>query len=123
MFKRADQNIEDVKKEDSLKITDITPVNESEPLKVSTNVETIETKEISPIDDTAMPNDMSELNNCKQKLREKRRNICLTCNTNIQSIIPICTWHQDRNNIYLKLNILEIDDFNIDGTMESIKFK
>jgi len=123
MFKRADQNIEDVKKEDSLKIIDITPVNKSEPPKVSTNVEPIETKEISPIYDAAMTNDMYELNNCKQQLREKRRNICLTCNTNTQSIIPICTWHQDRNNIYLILNILEIDDYNIDRTLDSIKFK
>jgi len=70
-----------------------------------------------------MHKDMSALNNSKQKHREKRRNICLTCNNNIQSIVPICTWHQDKNNIYLKLNILEIDDFSVDGTMESIKFK
>lgn len=70
-----------------------------------------------------MLKDKSVQNNSKQQLREKRRNICLTCNTNIQSIIPICTWHQDRNNIYLKLNILEIDDFSVDSTLESIKFK
>ena len=70
-----------------------------------------------------MLKDKSVQNNFKQQLREKRRNICLTCNTNIQSIIPICTWHQDRNNIYLKLNILEIDDFSVDSTLESIKFK
>ncbi|XP_015363727.1 PREDICTED: putative ATP-dependent RNA helicase TDRD12 [Diuraphis noxia] len=123
MFKRADQNIVDVKKEDFLKITDMTPVNENGPPKVCANIEPIKTKEISPNNDTAILNDMYELNNCKQKLKEKRRNICLTCNTNIRSIIPVCTWHEDRNNIYLKLHILEIDNFNVDCTMEGIKFK
>lgn len=123
IFKPTDQYIEDVKKEDSLTITDITPVSESVSLKDRVAVEPIKTEEIRPINDAAMLKDMPVLNNCKKKLREKRRNICLTCNTNIQSIIPMCTWHQDRNNIYLKLNILEIDNFNVESTLESIKFK
>lgn len=70
-----------------------------------------------------MIKDTSIKNDCKRKPKEKLRQICLTCNTNIQSIIPICTWHQDRNNIYLKFNILEIDSFNLDYSMESIYFK
>lgn len=70
-----------------------------------------------------MVKDTSMKNYYKHKPKEKRLQTCLTCNTNIQSIIPICTWHQDRNNIYLKLNILEIDDFNLDYSMESINFK
>lgn len=70
-----------------------------------------------------MIKDTSMINDCKQKPKEKLRQICLTCNTNIQSITPVCTWHQDKNNIYLKLNILEIDDFNLDYSMESINFK
>ncbi|XP_060837177.1 putative ATP-dependent RNA helicase TDRD12 isoform X2 [Rhopalosiphum padi] len=124
MFESTDQNIQDVKKEDSLTITDITPLNESELLKDYTNVEPFKPNEIIPTGNITMIKDnVSMLNNCKQERREKRRKICLTCNTNIHSIVPICTWHQDRNFIYLKLNILEIDDFNLDSTMESIKFK
>ncbi|CAI6365293.1 unnamed protein product [Macrosiphum euphorbiae] len=122
-FKCIDQNIEDVKKEESLSITDVKPITESGPLKDCITVEPIKTQEIIPISNAVMLKDKSVQDNSKQKLREKRRNICLTCNTNIQSIIPICTWHQDRNNIYLKLNILEIDDFSVDSTLESIKFK
>ncbi|CAI6372649.1 unnamed protein product [Macrosiphum euphorbiae] len=122
-FKCIDQNIEDVKKEESLSITDVKPITESGPLKDCITVEPIKTQEIIPISNAVMLKDKSVQNNSKQQLREKRRNICLTCNTNIQSIIPICTWHQDRNNIYLKLNILEIDDFSVDSTLESIKFK
>jgi hypothetical protein len=124
MFESTDKNIQDVKKEDSLTITDITPLNESELLKDNTNVEPFKPNEIIPVGNiTVIKDNVSILNNCKQERREKRRKICLTCNTNIHSIVPICTWHQDRNFIYLKLNILEIDDFNLDSTMESIKFK
>ncbi|XP_060864055.1 putative ATP-dependent RNA helicase TDRD12 isoform X2 [Metopolophium dirhodum] len=122
-LKCTDQNIEDVKKEESLSITDLKPITESGPLKDCITVEPIKTQEIISINNAAMLKDMSVQNKYKQQLREKRRNICLTCNTNLQSIIPICTWHQDRNNIYLKLNILEIDDFSVDSTLESIKFK
>ncbi|XP_025202131.1 putative ATP-dependent RNA helicase TDRD12 [Melanaphis sacchari] len=123
ILKHADQDIQDIKKEDSLTITDITSSIENETLKENINIESVETNEIKSIDNIIPIKDICLLNNCKQKNGEKRRKICLTCNTNLQSIIPICTWHQDRNNIYLKLNILEIDDFNVDSTMESIKFK
>lgn len=59
----------------------------------------------------------------KFKRIEKRQNICLTCNTNVQSIIPVCIWYQDKNNIYLKFNILEIDDFNVNSTMKNVTFE
>lgn len=61
----------------------------------------------------------------KHKLKqiEKRQNLCLTCNSSVQSIVPVCIWYQDKNNIHLKFNILEIDDFNINSTMKNITFK
>lgn len=118
-----DQNIEDLKKEESLTITDITPITKNETVKDCITVEPIKTQEIIPNNNSAMLKDMFEQNNYNQQFRKKRRNICLSCNTNIQSTIPICTWHQDRNNIYLKLNILEIDNFSVDSTLDSIKFK
>lgn len=123
ILKSSNQNIQDVKKEDSLTLTDITPLIESEPLKENINIEPIKTNKIRPVDNVKMIKDTSIKNDCKRKPKEKLRQICLTCNTNIQSIIPICTWHQDRNNIYLKFNILEIDGFNLDYSMESIYFK
>lgn len=118
-----DQNIEDLKKEESLTITDITPITKNEAVKDCITVEPNKTQEIIPINNSTMLKDTFAQNNYNRQFREKRRNICLSCNTNIQSIIPICTWHQDRNNIYLKLNILEIDDFSVDSTLDSIKFK
>lgn len=60
----------------------------------------------------------------KLKLNLKRQNPCLSCNTPMKSIIvPVCVWYQDDNNIYLKFNILEIDELLVDCTIQNITFK
>ncbi|XP_025421942.1 uncharacterized protein LOC112691766 [Sipha flava] len=53
---------------------------------------------------------------------ENWRNLCETCNTIENSHIPVCVWSQDDNNIYLNLNIIKIDNFRVNCTMQSIMF-
>lgn len=110
-------NIEDTEKENSVIITEeiTSPIPENK----CTN-ETIE------VIDSAVFNECSQktsvLKNNKIKLNKNLKNLCLTCNTNTQSIVPICIWHQNKDYIFIQLNILEMDDFRIDCTMEGITF-
>lgn len=89
---------------------------------VGDNTSVNEIKEVKCIDSLIEKKSLS-LKNRDLKLNIQYQNPCLTCNTNEKSIIPTCIWYQDKNYIYLKLNILEIDKFNIESSTESIMFK
>jgi len=103
-------------------ITSVTPTPDKECDKGSADIELAE--EIKTIDSATLKIPPTVLKQRKSKnVDRKRKNVCLTCNTNVQSIVPLCNWHQDKNHIYIKLNILEVDDFNISHTMESITFR
>lgn len=91
------------------------------PIKEINYVESIEN--IKLVDSVVFQNRPPVSKKHKLKIFEKRQKNCLTCNTNVKSIIPVCIWYQDTNYIYLKLNILEIDDFTVESTMEKIIFK
>jgi len=109
-------------------ITSVTPTLEKECVKSSTielaeEIEPIEVIEEIKTVDSVMLNKSSVLKQQKLKLNRKYKNVCLTCNTNKWSIVPMCHWHQDKNYIYMKLNVLELDDFEVIHTMESIKFR
>ncbi|VVC30718.1 Hypothetical protein CINCED_3A002209 [Cinara cedri] len=82
-------------------------------------VETVE--KIKPVD-LALPEKPSNSKITKLKPRKTNKVICLTCNTNLQSITPICIWYQVENNIYLKFNILKIDNFRINYTDNCLLF-
>lgn len=117
------QVVEDKNKEDSLKITEeITSVAipEKECVKSSTIIEVAE--ESKPLTTIKSPT-CKKPKQKKLKHTGKRKNVCLICNTNVQSIVPMCYWHQDKNYIYIILNILEVDDFEINHTMNSITFR
>lgn len=55
---------------------------------------------------------------------EIQKNPCLSCNNYHQITVPFCTWFQDKNNIYIKLNISNIDNssYKINSTTEAITF-
>lgn len=95
------------------------------PVPINENVEsTNKIEEIIPLVDSVVLNKKPlELKTQKLNLYKKNRNYCVTCNTNVHSIVPTCIWYQDKNYIYLKLSILEVEDFNINCTMENIIFK
>lgn len=59
----------------------------------------------------------------KSKLCVNPRSPCLTCNNNVESIVPLCTWYQNKNYIFLRFDILEINDFRINCTHENIIFE
>jgi len=83
-----------------------------------------EDSQCKPVASGVKPEKSFSMKNRKLKLNVKRENICLTCNTSKQSIfVPICTWYQDDSNIYLKFDILEIDKFSVDCTIQNITFK
>jgi len=103
-------------------ISSVTPTPDEECDKDYADIELA--GEIKTIDSATLktPSTVSKQRKSKNVTR-KCKNVCLTCNTNVQSIVPLCKWHQDKNHIYIKLNILEMDDFNIRYTMESITFR
>lgn len=111
-------NTEDTKKESSViiteEITSLIPENKctNESIEVIDSAVFNESLQKTPV-----------LKNDKIKRIENRKNLCLTCNTNAQSIVPICIWHQNKDYIFIRLNILEMDDFRINCTMESITFR
>jgi len=43
---------------------------------------------------------------------------CLDCN--VTPVVPQCFWHQDEKWIYLKLNILSVNDYKTSYTMDTI---
>lgn len=59
-------------------------------------------------------NQIIEKNNCI-KTEQK---YCLNCN--IKPVVPQCVWHQDEQWIYIKLNVLSIDNYNVSHTTDKI---
>lgn len=111
----------DIKNENSITITEeiipIIPENKC-------IVQSVEA--IKPIDSEVFNECLqktSVLKKNKTKLNEKRKLLCLTCNTNAQSIVPMCIWYQNIDYIFIRLNILEMDDFEMNCTTEGIKFR
>ncbi|XP_025191211.1 putative ATP-dependent RNA helicase TDRD12 [Melanaphis sacchari] len=57
--------------------------------------------------------------NIKQKKDiQIEKKYCLDCNKT--PIVPQCIWHQDNTWIYLKLNILSVNDYNISYSIDTI---
>lgn len=139
LIPKATSGSEAIKEENPLTITDVTqsekPTTEKKHVKNSAVPDCIEESKSAEITEeipSAKPVDAplqgkpfsikkSKIKKSKQNL--KRQNLCFTCNTNDHSIIPTCVWHQDKNNIYLKFGVLEIEKFNVDCTKKSIMFK
>lgn len=130
-------NAEDSKKENSIKIetidesssatqvsenkciedfTSIKPIKEVLPINVIEEVK-INSAELKPAETSSI------LTNKKSKSIKKCHIRCLTCNSNTHSIVPVCNWYQNKKYVYLKFDILEIDDFKIECTMHSIILK
>lgn len=59
-------------------------------------------------------NQINEENNCI-KVKQK---YCLDCN--ITPVVPQCIWHQDEQWIYIKLNVLSINNYNVSHTTDKI---
>lgn len=55
---------------------------------------------------------------------ETQKDPRLSCNNCKQITVPFCTWFQDKNNIYIKLKISNIDNgfYKINSTAEAILF-
>lgn len=105
--------------------SEITPVTENDQIIESCITDEIESNKQIKNTDSAINKKASGLKKRKMKLSKKRPSMCLTCNTNEQSqIVPQCIWYQNKNYIYLKFNILEMDnDFSVNSTVQSIIFK
>lgn len=125
-------NVNDFENENSIKIetidesSSVTQVTENKCIRDFTSIKPNE--EVLPVNVTEETK--TQLKNTslvikKQKLRssKKSQNNCLTCITNVISIVPVCYWYQNKSYIYLKFSILEVDDFNIECTMNSITLK
>lgn len=114
---KSTPNIDDTKKENSVIITEeiasITPENEC----INKSIEAVDSAGLNECLQKT-----SVLKSEKIKLNKNRKRLCLTCNTNAQSIVPMCVWYQNNDYIFIRLNILEIDDFKINCTLESITF-
>ncbi|CAI6345230.1 unnamed protein product [Macrosiphum euphorbiae] len=52
------------------------------------------------------------------KCIKNEKKYCLDCN--VTPVVPQCFWHQDDTWIYLKLNILSVNDYNTLYTMDTI---
>lgn len=124
MMKQINElSIEAVQKESSITITETTPRkslaenNYIQGFTINQSINQIKTV------DSMIHNRLPELKNYELKLTETIQNICKTCNTIDKSRVPICVWSQDDNNIYLSFNILKIDNFRVNCTMQSITFK
>lgn len=50
--------------------------------------------------------------------KKKNQKYCLDCN--VTPVIPQCFWHQNKEWIYLKLNILSVINYNYSHTVDSI---
>lgn len=59
-----------------------------------------------------------EQNTKKEKSTRIMKTFCLDCN--VIPIIPQCFWHQDNKWIYLKLNILAVNNYDISHEMDTI---
>lgn len=122
-------NVKNPKEECSVTIADVSdPMatntkNEPNNHQMATNSKS-EDPRCKPVASGVQPEKSFPIKNRKLKLNVKRQNPCLTCNTSKQSIVvPICTWYQDNSHIYLKFDILEIDKFSVDCTLQNISFK
>lgn len=108
-------------KEINTEMTSTTPVTQKDILEDCT---------IEPIDKTtetsvhlAEPKTVSAQKKNKSKLNKKPRYLCLTCNNSTQFCVPKCIWYQDTNYIFLKFSVLEINNFSITCTADSIIFE
>ncbi|XP_022182360.1 putative ATP-dependent RNA helicase TDRD12 [Myzus persicae] len=54
----------------------------------------------------------------QKKCKKIEKKYCLDCN--VTPVVPQCFWHQDDTWIYLKLNILSVNDYNTSYTMNTI---
>lgn len=124
----VESNVDNIKQENAkteLTITEIT----SDVTPVITNNFFNDLNKVQPVEKIkSNHSEVSEksclvLNKDNLKQNKKRLHLCLTCNNNSHSIVPLCSWYQDKKSIYLKLHILEIDDYSINSAAESITFK
>lgn len=134
MNKVEEENVENMRKKQLATITnstesvDLAIKNKNfgdDPAKTESKKETEseDIKHIKPMD-SIVPKNKFPLKNHKVKPKVRQKIPCLTCNIyEPSSIIAMCVWYQDENNIYLKFNILGIDEFSIDCTKNSILFK
>lgn len=134
MIKVGEENVENMRKTQLATITNLT---ESVDLAIKNKsirddpVETESKKETKSEDiehikpfDSIVPKKKISSKHHNFKPNVKQKNPCLTCNVyEPSSIIAMCIWYQDENYIYLKFNILDIDEFNINCTKDSILFK
>lgn len=118
-YNKESSNQDMMIKEINTEITSTTPVTKKDILK-DCAIKSIE-KTTETTLNSAEPKIV--LAQKKTKSKVKRKNLCLTCNNYAQSCIPKCIWHQDKNYIYLKFSILEINNFIINCTAESITFE
>lgn len=106
--------------------SEITLVTKNDHIFKDCSIDKIEPDEqIKNADSAITKKTSSELKKGKLKWNKKRLNMCLTCNTNEESqIVPQCIWYQNKNYIYLKFNILEMDDdFSVKSSIQSLIFK
>ncbi|XP_060869141.1 putative ATP-dependent RNA helicase TDRD12 isoform X1 [Metopolophium dirhodum] len=87
-------------------------INEIQTVPSSTNEKKIES------DSKSLNKDNLIANKKQIKCIKIEKKYCLDCN--VTPVVPQCFWHQDDTWIYLKLNILSVNDYNTLYTMDTI---
>jgi len=105
-----DKNKEQIKLSDTIDVSQDMVVNKS----TKTIEKQIVTNSFNFNQDT---NIHKQYNEQKESIQNENK-YCVNCNVN--QVIPQCLWHQDKESIYLKLNILSVKSYNISHTMDTI---
>ncbi|XP_016661859.1 putative ATP-dependent RNA helicase TDRD12 [Acyrthosiphon pisum] len=96
--------------------------NETQTVQSSTNetqtVPSLTNEKINVSESKSLNKDNIIANNEQIKCIKIEKKYCLDCN--VTPVVPQCFWHQDDTWIYLKLNILSVNDYNTLYTMDTI---
>jgi len=92
--------------------------NSSQDLCTSVSTKTNDQQNVSNLLNLTQSITEDSKSNIKKEKTIIRNTFCLNCN--VIPIVPQCFWHQDNQQIYLKLNILAVKNYNISCEMDAI---
>lgn len=109
----------DLKEEEIASTTPVETKNKN--INNRTTVDVIE--ETKPVDSVLLEK-TSKPRVHKLKTFKTPKAICLTCNCpELQTLVPVCFWYQDYENIYLKFKVLDIKNVHVNYEGDFFTFK
>ncbi|XP_025416828.1 putative ATP-dependent RNA helicase TDRD12 [Sipha flava] len=78
----------------------------------------VESNEKKTLPDSLNFNHVTQENNKLQKYVKTVKKYCLDCNTS--SLMPQCFWHQDDKWLYIKLDVISVNNYDISHTTDTI---